>query len=127
MKLEAGHFEQVAKLEHQVAQQQTILHDVRSELEVVNYEVCALRALVADPSVPTGPVPEPPPFPAPRTPPLDLLDIVHVNSDVAEDQNMETGESEDEWKPVRRASNGDRRKAAAFHTKSTTPSLANTA
>ena len=38
-----------------------------------------LCALVADPSVPTGPVPEPPPLPAPRTPPLppsqDLLDI----------------------------------------------------
>ena len=44
LKLEAGPVEQIAKLEHQVAQQQTMLHDVRSKLEVVYDEVCALRA-----------------------------------------------------------------------------------
>ena len=46
--------------ELQVSQQQTMLLEVRSKLEVVNDEVCALRALVADPSVPAGPTPEPP-------------------------------------------------------------------
>ena len=76
---------------------------VREQLEAVNDEVCALRALVADPSVPTGPVPEPPPLPPPRTPPppqtQDLLDVVHPP-----DQEMENCENEDdlEWKPVRR-------------------------
>ena len=72
-KQESGHVEQIAKLEAEA-----MLQSVREQLEPVNDEVCALRALVADPSVPTGPVPEPPPLPAPRTPPppsQDLLDI----------------------------------------------------
>ena len=73
-----------------------MLQDARSKLEVVNDEVCALRALVADPSVPTGPVPESHPLPAPRSPPRHLLDSVHVNS-------------EDEWSPVGRAGNWVRR------------------
>ena len=59
------------------------------------------RALVADPTVPTGPALELPPLPPPRTPPpqqtQDLLDIVPTP-----DQEMETFEDEDEWKPVRR-------------------------
>ena len=63
--------------------QRAMLQSVREQLEAVNDEVCALRALVADPSVPTGPVPEPPPLPAPRTPPpppsQDLLDIAHAS------------------------------------------------
>ena len=60
--------------------------------------------------MPTSPVvPELPPVPAPRTPPQNLLDIVHMNSNVAEDQNTETGESGDEWKGVRKAGNWDRR------------------
>ena len=42
-----------------------------------------LRALFADPSMPTVRTPEPPPLLAPRTPPPDLLDIV------TEDQIME--------------------------------------
>ena len=73
-----GHVEQIAKLEADVAKQRAMLQSVREQLEAVNDEVCALRALVADPSVPTGPVPEPPPLPAPRTPPppsQDLLDL----------------------------------------------------
>ena len=83
---------------------------MREQLEAVHDEVCALRALVADPSVPTGPVPEPPPLPPPRTPPppqtQDLLDIVHPP-----DQEMESFENEDEleWKPVRRLAHWDRR------------------
>ena len=75
----------------------------------MNDEVCALRALVADPSVPTGPVPEPPPLPAPRAPPpqtQDLLDIAQPP-----DQEMESCEYEDEleWNPVRRLAHWDRR------------------
>ena len=30
------------------------------------------------------------------------LMLLHTKSDIAEDQNMEAGESEDDWKPVRR-------------------------
>ena len=110
LKLEAGHIEQIAKFELQVAQQQTMLQDVRSKLEVVNDEICALWAPVADPSVPTGPLPERPPLPAPRTPPPDLLDIFHATP-VAEDQVMASGETEDEfeWKPVRRLASWNRR------------------
>ena len=52
-----------------------MLRGVREQIEAVNDEVCALRALVA-----TGPAPELPPLPPPRTPPplqtQDLLDIV---------------------------------------------------
>ena len=74
-KQETGHVEQIAKLEADAAKQQATLQGVREQLEAVNDEVCALRALVADPSVPSGP----PPLPAPRTPPppqsQDLLDI----------------------------------------------------
>ena len=109
-KQEAGHVEQVAKLEADAAKQRTMLQGVREQLEAVNDEVCALQALVADPSVPIGPVPEPPPLPAPRTPPppqtKDLLDIAQPP-----DQEMESCENEDEleWKPVRRLAHWDRR------------------
>ena len=64
LKQESGHVEQIAKLEADVAKQRAMFQRVREQLEAVNDEVCALRALVADPSVPTGPVPEPPPLPA---------------------------------------------------------------
>ena len=83
---------------------------MREQLEAVNGEVCAVRSLVADPSVPTGPVPEPPPLPAPRTPPpppsQDLLDIARPL-----DQEMGDCENEEEleWPPVRRFSHLDRR------------------
>ena len=83
---------------------------VREQLEAANDEVCALRALVADPTSPSGQPPEPPPLPAPRTPPppqtQDLLDIVHPP-----DQEMESCENEDEleWTPVRRLEHWDRR------------------
>ena len=76
----------------------------------MNDEVCALRALVADPFVPSGPVPEPPALPAPRTPPppqtQDVLDIAQPP-----DQEMESCENEDEleWKPARRLAHWDRR------------------
>ena len=93
-KQETGHVVQIAKLEADAAKQQAMLQSVREQLEAVNDEVCALRALVADPSVPTGPAPELPPLPPPRTPPppqtQDLLDIVPTP-----DQEMETSEDED--------------------------------
>ena len=54
-KQEAGHVEQIAKLEADAAKQRTMLQGVRKQLEAVNDEVCALRALVADPSVPHRP------------------------------------------------------------------------
>ena len=79
-KQEAGHAEQIAELEADAAKQRTMLQGVREQVEAVNDEVCALRALVADPTSPSGQPPEPPPLPAPRTPPppqsQDLLDIV---------------------------------------------------
>ena len=109
-KQETGHVEQIAKLEADVAKQRAMLQSVREQLEAVNDEVCALRALVADPSMPTGPVPEPPPLPAPRTPPpplsQDLLDIAQPL-----DQEMGDCENEEEleWRPVRRFSHSDRR------------------
>ena len=52
-KQEAGHVEQIAKLEADAAKQRAMLQSVREQLEAVNDEVCALRALVADPSVPS--------------------------------------------------------------------------
>ena len=88
--------EQIAKLEAGATKQWTMLQGVREQLEAVKDEVCALRALVADPSVPTGPAPEP----------QDLLDIVHPS-----DQEMESCEHENEleWKLVRRLAHWDRR------------------
>ena len=47
-KQEAGHVEQIAKLEADAEKQRAMLQSVREQLE----------ALVADPSVPTGPAPE---------------------------------------------------------------------
>ena len=106
-KHEAGHVEQIAKLEADVAKQRAMLQGVREQLEAVNDEVCALRALVADPSLPTCHAPEPPSLPPTRTHPppqtQDLLDIVHPP-----DQEMEN-EDELEWKPVRRLAHWDRR------------------
>ena len=61
-KQEAGHVVQIAKLEADAAKHQCMLQGVREQLEAVNDEVCALRALVADPTVPTGPVHEPSAF-----------------------------------------------------------------
>ena len=46
---EAGHDEQIAKLEADATKQRTMLQVVRG-----HDEVCAFRTLVADPSVPTG-------------------------------------------------------------------------
>ena len=54
-KQEAGDLAQLAKLEEQTMQHQHMLPDVRSKLDVVNDEVCALRGLVADASVPARP------------------------------------------------------------------------
>ena len=114
-KQEAGHVERIAKLEADAAKQRTLLQGVREQLKAVNDEVCASRALVADPSSPTGQPPEPPPLPAPRSPPSpqsqDLLDIVHPTPDVTQDQDMENCENEDdlEWKPLRRLAHWDRR------------------
>ena len=73
-KLLAGHVEQIAKREANATKQRTVLQAVREQLEAVNDEVCALRALVADPSSPPGP-PLEAPLPAPR---------------VTQDQEMET-------------------------------------
>ena len=109
-KQEAGHVEQIAKLEADAEKQRAMLQSVREQLEAVNDEVCALRALVADPSVPTGPTPEPPPLPAPRTPPpppsQDLLDIAQP---VDHEMGICDDEEELEWPPVRRFSHSDRR------------------
>ena len=83
---------------------------MREQLKAVNDEVCALRALVADPTSPSGQPPEPPPLPAAHTPPppqsQDLLDMVHPP-----DQDMENCENEDdlEWKAARRLAHWDRR------------------
>ena len=60
-KQEAGHVVQITKLEADAAKQQAMLQGVREQVEAVNDEVCALRALVADPTVPTGPALELPP------------------------------------------------------------------
>ena len=109
-KQEAGHVEQIAKLEADAAKQRAMLQSVREQLEAVNDEVCALQALVADPSVPTGPVPEPQPLPASRTPPpppsQDLLDIAQPL-----DQEMGSCENEEEleWQSVRRFTHLNRR------------------
>ena len=88
--------------------------NVREQLKAANDEVGALRALAADPSCPSGPLPEPPPIPAPRIPPpqtQSLLDIVHPLPDVTHDQVMESCETEDEYdlKPVCRLARWDRR------------------
>ena len=87
-----GHVEQISKLEADVEKQRAMLQSVREQLEAVNDEVCALRALVADPSVPTGPVPEPPPLPAPRTPPPPSQDLFDIGQ--PPDQEMEDCENE---------------------------------
>ena len=47
-KQEAGYVEQISKLDADAAQQRTMLQGVREQLEAVNDEVCALRALVRD-------------------------------------------------------------------------------
>ena len=93
-KQETGHVEQIAKLEADVEKQRAMSQSVREQLEAVNDEVCSLRTLVADPTVPTGPAPEPPPLHAPRTlppPSQDLLDIAQPL-----DQEMEDCENEEE-------------------------------
>ena len=68
-------------------QQQALLQDVRLKLD--------------------------PPLPAPRSPLPDLLDTVHMKSDVTDDQNMDTGESEDEWRAC--AGDWDRRNILGGH------------
>ena len=104
------HVDQIVELEAVAAKQRAMLQGLREQLEAVSDEVCALRTLVADPSVPMGTVPEQPPLPPPRAPPppqtQDLLDIVPTP-----DQELETFEDEDEleWKPVRRLARLDRR------------------
>ena len=105
-KQEAGHVEQIAKLEADAAKQRAMLGSVREQLEAVNDEVCALRALVADPSVPTGPIPEPPPLPAPRTPPpQDLHRHCYLDEDM---EGCQDGEPP-EWPTVRRFPRLERR------------------
>ena len=108
-KQEAGHVEQIAKLEADAEKQRAMLQSVREQLEAVNDEVCALRALVADPSVPTGPTPEPPPLPAPRTPPPPSQDLLDIATPLDEDMDDCENEDELEWPPVRRFSRVERR------------------
>ena len=108
-KQEAGHVEQIAKLEADAAKQRAMLQSVREQLEAVDDEVCALRALVADPSVPTGPTPEPPPLPAPRTPPPPSQDLLDIATPLDEDMEDCENEEELEWPPVRRFSRLERR------------------
>ena len=107
-KQEAGHVEQIAKLEADAAKRRTMLQGVREQLEAVNDEVCALRTLVADPSVPSDPLPEPPPLP--RVPLLlrkrrtfwTLLDLLIKKWKVVNEDELE-------WQPVRRLAHWDRR------------------
>ena len=108
-KQEAGHVEQIAKLKADAEKQRAMLQSVREELEAVNDEVCALRALVADPSVPTGPAPEPPPLPAPRTPPPSSQDLLDIATPLDEDMDDCENEDDLEWPPVRRFSHVERR------------------
>ena len=108
-KQEAGHVEQIAKLEADAAKQRAMLQSVREQLEAVNDEVCALRALVADPSVPSGPTPEPPPLPAPRTPPPSSQDLLDIATPLDEDMDDCENEDDSEWPPVRRFSRVERR------------------
>ena len=108
-KQEAGHVEQIAKLEADAEKQRAMLQSVREQLEAVNDEVCALRALVADPSVPTGPAPEPPPLPAPRTPPPSSQDLLDIATPLDEDMDDCENEDDLEWPPVRRFSRVERR------------------
>ena len=108
-KQEAGHVEQIAKLEADAAKQRAMLQSVREQLEAVNDEVCALRALVADPSVPSGPTPEPPPLPAPRTPPPPSQDLLDIAQPLDQEMGDCENEEELEWPPVRRFSHSDRR------------------
>ena len=108
-KQEAGHVEQLAKLEADAAKQRAMLRSVREQLEAVNDEVCALRALVADPSVPTGPAPEPPPLPAPRTPPPSSQDLLDIATPLDEDMEGSEKEKALEWPTVRRFSRLERR------------------
>ena len=82
---------------------------MREQLEAVKNEVCALRALVADPSVPTGPVPEPPPLPAPRTPPPPSQGLLDIATPLDQDMEDCEDEKELEWPPVRRFSHLERR------------------
>ena len=107
-KQEAGHVEQIAKLAADAAKQRAMLQSVREQLEAVNDEVCALRALVADPSVPTGPTPEPPPLPAPRTPPPPSQDLLDIATPLDQDMEDCEDEKELEWPPVRRFSHLER-------------------
>ena len=108
-KQEAGHVEQIAKLEADAEKQRAMLQSVREQFEAVNDEVCALRALVADPSVPTGPAPEPPPLPAPRTPPPSSQDLLDIATPLDEDMDDCENEDDLEWPPVRRFSRVERR------------------
>ena len=99
----------IAELEADAEKQRAMLQSVREELEAVNDEVCALRALVADPSVPTGPAPEPPPLPAPRTPPPSSQDLLDIATPLDEDMDDCENEEDLEWPPVRRFSRVERR------------------
>ena len=108
-KQETGHVEQIAKQEADVAKQRAMLQSVREQLEAVNDEVCALWALVADPSVPTGPVPEPPPLPAPRTRPPPSQDLLVFATPLDQDMDDCENEEELEWPQVRRFSHLERR------------------
>ena len=53
-KQEMGYCEQINKLGHNLEQQRLMLQEVRTRLQVVRDEVSASRALVADPTEPTG-------------------------------------------------------------------------
>ena len=91
-KQETGHVEQIAKLEAEAAKQRTVLQGVWEQLEAVNDEVLRSAGFGCGSDVSLWDSHrEPPPLPAPRTPPppqtQDLLDIVHPP-----DQEMESCE-----------------------------------
>ena len=71
-----------------------MLQEVRTKLEAVNDEVCALRPMLSEPMEPSGPTLEPPSLPPPSTapPPVDLQGMLPGT----EDQTMETGGESDD-------------------------------
>ena len=74
-KQEMGHVEQISKHEYNLEQERKMLQEVRSTLATVRDEVVALRALVADPTEPSGHEIQPP-LPPPLHPPPVIEEVV---------------------------------------------------
>ena len=101
---ELGHVEQISKYEHNLEQQKLMLQEVRSRLATVREEVSALRALVADPTEPSGNEVQPP-LPPPLNPP-PVMEEIETQIDI-EPENLPLGERDEdmeseEWQSVSR-------------------------